>query len=67
MTFRGGVVMGRRSDYKKMDEISTWDLDAGCRGIIDTSTPPRRRLRDRLRRQARKRVDRVLRIWKSAE
>ena len=23
--------MGRRSDYKKLDDLSAWDLDAGCR------------------------------------
>lgn len=45
--------MGKRSDYKKMDEIANNDLDAGCRKIINTSTPTRRRLRDKLRRQAR--------------
>ena len=45
--------VGKRSDYKKMDEIANNDLDAWCRKIIDTSTPARRRLRDKLRRQAR--------------
>lgn len=49
--------MGKRSDYKKMDEIANNDLDAGCRKIIDTSTPARRRLRDKLRRQARARLE----------
>ena len=51
--------MGKRSDYKKMDEIANNDLNAGCRKIIDTSTPARRRLRDKLRRQARKRLSRM--------
>ena len=50
--------MGRRSDYKKDDNISAWDLDAGCRRIIDQSTPARRRLRKKLRRMARKRISR---------
>lgn len=50
--------MGRRSDYKKIDRIADNDLNAGIRSIIDTSRPYRRRLRDVLRRQARKRIDR---------
>ena len=50
--------VGKRSDYKKMDEIANNDLDAGCRKIINTSK--KRRLRDKLRRQARKRINR----WK---
>jgi len=52
--------MGKRSDYKKMDRIDDWDLDKGCRGIIDTSTPGNRRLRDVLRKQARKRIERKM-------
>ena len=51
--------VGKRSDYKKMDEIANNDLDAGCRKIINTSTPARRRLRNKLRRQARKRLSRI--------
>ena len=51
--------MGKRSDYKKMDEIANNDIDAGCRKIVNTSTPARRRLRKRLRRQARKRLSRI--------
>ena len=50
--------MGKHSDYKKVDELAAWDLDKGCRRIVDQSTPGRRRLRDRLKRQARKRIDR---------
>ena len=34
--------MGRRSDYKRHDELSAWDLDKGCRSIVDQSTPARR-------------------------
>ena len=48
--------MGKRSDYKKRDDLSAWDLDAGCRRIVNQSTPANRRLRDRLRRMARKRM-----------
>lgn len=50
--------MGKRSDYKKIDGLSCWDLDKGCRRIVDQSRPGRRRLRDVLKRQARKRVER---------
>lgn len=50
--------MGRHSDYKKVDDIACHDINKGCRRIIDTSTPSRRRLRDILRRQARKRLNR---------
>lgn len=39
-----------------MDEIANNDIDAGCRKIVDTSIPTRRRLRDKLRRQARARM-----------
>ena len=48
--------MGRRSDYKKGDDLAAFDLDKGCRRIVDQSTKPRRRLKARLRRMARKRV-----------
>lgn len=51
-------MMGKRSDYKKVDELAAWDLDKGCRRIVDQSTPARRRLRDKLKRQARKRINR---------
>ena len=46
--------MGKRSDYKKLDDRAAWDLDKGCRGIVDQSTPGRRRLKDVFRRQARR-------------
>lgn len=51
-------MMGQRSDYKKDDGLSDWDLDKGCRRIVDQSTPARRRLKERLRRIARKRIER---------
>ena len=50
--------MGRRSDYKRHDELSAWDLDKGCRSIVDQSTPARRRLKRKLVRMARKRINR---------
>ena len=54
------MTMGRRSDYKKYDEVSCWDMDRGCRRIVNQSTKSRRRLKERLRRQARKRIERVM-------
>lgn len=47
--------MGRRSDWKKDDGIADWDMDKGCRGIVNQSTPARRRLKAILRKRARKR------------
>lgn len=49
--------MGKRSDYKKCDELAANDLDAGCRHIVRQDTKGRRRLRDVLRRGARKKVN----------
>lgn len=49
--------MGRRSDYKRHDELAAWDLDKGCRHIVNQSTPARRRLKKRLKRQVRKRLN----------
>ena len=49
--------MGRRSEWKRLDELSAWDLDRGCRRIINQATPGRRRLKRVLRRQARKRLN----------
>lgn len=53
--------MGKRSDYKKHDEIAANDMDKGCRSIVNQATPGRRRLRKRLRRQARARINTVMR------
>lgn len=43
----------QRARYKKFDELAAWDLNKGCRKWIDQSTPTRRRLKKRLRKQAR--------------
>ena len=52
--------MGKRSDHKKVDELAACDLDKGCRRIVNQSTPARRRLKKRLARQARKRINKLL-------
>lgn len=49
--------MGRRSDYRKHDDLVVWDVDRHVRSCIDLSTPQRRKLRKRLMRIARKRID----------
>lgn len=46
----------KRAQYKKYDELAAWDLDKGCRKWIDQSTPARRALKKKLRKQARKRL-----------
>ena len=48
--------MGKYSDYKKLDDLAANDMNKGCRHVVDQSTPARRRLRDVLKRQARKRL-----------
>ena len=49
-------MVGKFSDYKKIDEMDAWDLDAGCRGIINQSSPKNRKLKTILKRQARARL-----------
>ena len=49
-----------RAGYKKYDELSAWDLNKGCRHWINQASPANRRLKKKLRRQARKRLDKVL-------
>ena len=46
----------KRADYKKHDELSAWDLDKGCRHFINQDSPANRRLKKKLRRQARKKL-----------
>lgn len=48
------------NQYKKYDELSAWDLNAGCRKYINQDSPANRRLKKRLRRQARKKLERVI-------
>ena len=49
-----------RAGYKKYDELSAWDLNKGCRRWINQASPANRRLKKKLRRQARKRLDKAL-------
>jgi hypothetical protein len=47
----------KRAFFKRVDNLAAWDLDAGCRRIVDQSTPANRRLKKRLRKMARKQLN----------
>jgi hypothetical protein len=47
----------KRSINKRVSELSAWDLDAGCRNIVNQASPANRRLKKKIRRQDRKRLD----------
>lgn len=49
-----------RASYKKYSNMAAWDMDKGCRRIVDQSTPARRRLKKILHRQERKIFNRVI-------
>ena len=42
---------------KRISEISSWDLDPGCRNFINQSSPKNRRLKKIIRKQDKKRLD----------
>lgn len=48
--------MAQRAMYKRLDELAAWDLNKSCRQWINQDSPANRRLKKRLRRQARKRI-----------
>lgn len=48
--------MAQRAMYKRLDELAAWDLNKGCRHWINQDSRANRRLKKRLRRQARKRI-----------
>ena len=48
----------KRSSYKKFGELSAWDLDPNSRKYINQSTPSNRRLKKKLLRIERKRLNR---------
>ena len=45
---------------KRVSEISSWDLDKGCRKFINQSSPKMRRLKKIIRKNDRKRLDNFL-------
>lgn len=52
---------------KRVSELSAWDLDAGCRNIINQDSPANRRLKKIVRRQDRKRLDKYINQWYNKE
>ena len=52
--------MARRAGYKRVDELAAWDLDASCRRWVNQSAAGMRKLKKKLRRQARKKLDKLL-------
>ena len=48
---------------KRISELSAWDLDAGCRNFINQASPANRRLKKKIRKQDRKRVDKYMNRW----
>ena len=52
----------KRNFYKRISELSAWDLNSGCRNIIDQSTKARRKLKKKIRKQDRKRLDKYVNI-----
>ena len=51
--------MAKRAEYKRHDELAAWDLNKGCRKYINQDSPANHRLKKKLRKQARKRLDRI--------
>lgn len=45
-----------RAEYKKYDELASWDLNKRSRQYINQSSPANRKLKKRLRKQARARL-----------
>ena len=49
-----------RSISKRVSEISSWDLNKGCRKFVNQSSPKMRRLKKIIRKNDRKRLDNFL-------
>lgn len=49
-------------EYKKHSELAAWDLDKGCRNIINQSSRKNRKLKKKIRRADRKRLDKSVDI-----
>ena len=43
----------QRARYKKFDELAAWDLNKGCCKWVNQATPSMRKLKKKLRKQAR--------------
>lgn len=49
-----------RAFFKRIGAFAAWDLDKGCRRIVNQSTDSNRRLKRKLKRQERERLKREL-------
>lgn len=49
-----------RAFFKRIGEFAAWDLDKGCRWIVNQRTDSNRRLKRKLKRQERERLKREL-------
>ena len=54
--------MAPRAGYKRHDELAGWDLDKRSRRWINQATPANRKLKKKLRKQARKRLDKLMEL-----
>lgn len=54
--------MAMRAGYKRHDELAAWDLNASCRRWINQSSSSNRKLKKKLRKQARKRLDKLAQL-----
>lgn len=48
----------KRQIAKRTSELAAWDLDKGCRNIVNQSSIANRKLKKKIRKQDRKRLDR---------
>jgi len=49
------------NQYKKGSELSAWDLNPGCRAIVNQDSKSNRKLKKKILRQERKRLDKRVR------
>ena len=47
----------KRCDYKKISELSAWDLDKGCHRFVNQSSKWARKMKKIIRKNDRKRID----------
>ena len=60
---REGEKAMERGLYRKASELAAWDLNAGCRWIVNQSTESNRRLNKKIRKIDRKRLDKIVKEW----
>lgn len=52
----------KRQIAKRTSELAAWDLDKSCRHIVNQSSVANRKLKKKIRRQDRKRLDNFISI-----